>query len=300
MKHAKLLVCLTGLLTVPFVGFSAQVATITVEVIATFDYPGAQDTYATGINHNNEIAGIAANNTIRFGFTRTADSQFSAPIIDPDDTHLFTNAYGLNDSGTVCGSFWGADGVHGFFLSDGTYTTYDVPGHVVGTVIYGINSAGDFVGAYNYYTGFTSIGGKVKTIYIPGGTYITPQGLNSLNQVVGLYTDTASNERYAFYSDIGGQLHFPISAPGGHDTLLQGINDRGMMVGDYATGTGRNGATHGLLFIAPNKFVTVDYAGSASWVILTGINNKGFICGHYQDANNNFHGLLARVRRSAE
>jgi hypothetical protein len=207
-------------------------------------------------------------------------------------------AFGLNDFGTVCGYFIASDTYHGFFLSDGIYTTYDVPGHV-GTYIYGINNAGNFVGAYNFFTGFTSIGGNIKAIYIPGGTYITPHGINSLNQVVGLYSDS-SNEGYAFYSDTSGQLHYPINAPGGRNTFLYGINDRGWMVGGYATQSGHNRATHGLLFVAPNKFVTVDYAGSASWVILTGINNEGFICGLYEDTNNNFRGLLARVRRSAE
>jgi hypothetical protein len=296
MKQKHVPICLlTALLTAPFVGASARAATITVEVIATFDYPGSVATYAYAINNNNEIVGSAGDGTRGFGFTRAANGQFSAPLVDPDDTHMATAAYGLNDSGTVCGFFWGADNYHGFFLSDGTYTTYDVPGEV-GTEVTGINDAGDFVGFYLFFQGFISIGGNVKTISIPGGTYITPHGLNSLNQVVGLYS---SNQGYAFYSDTSGQLHYPINAPGSQNTFLYGINDRGWMVGGYASQSGHNRATHGLLFIAPNQFVTVDYAGSSN-VVLTGINNKGFICGYYTDSNNNSHGLFARARRSAE
>jgi hypothetical protein len=53
--------------------------------------------------------------------------------------------------------------------------------------------------------------------------------------------------------------------------------------------------THGLLFVPPNKFVTVDYTG-ATEVLLTGINARGIICGYYTDSAHKTHGLLARVR----
>jgi hypothetical protein len=299
MKQKHLLICLlTALLTA-----SARAATITVNVIATFDYPGAVATYPYGINNNNEIAGFFSDGTGSFGFTRAADGQFSGPIVDPDDTHMLTAVLSLNDSGTICGWFWGADNYyHGFFLSDGTYTTYDVFGEL-DTEIKGVNNVGDFVGTYfdtvTFFQGFISVGGTVTRIEIPGGTYITPNDLNSSNQVVGFYIDGASNVGYAFYSDTSGQLHYPINAPHGKNTYLYGINDQGVMVGGYATQSGHTRAAHGLVFIAPNQFVTVDYAGSSN-VVLTGINNKGFICGYYTDSNNNFHGLLARARRTAE
>jgi len=304
MKQKRLLICLlTALLTAPFVGASARAATITVEVIATFDYPGAAGTYPRAINNNNEIAGFARDTgTGIFGFTRAANGQFSEPLVDPDDTHMTTGALGLNDSGTVCGFFWGADNYHGFFLSDGIYTTYDVPGEV-GTQVTGINNAGDFVGVYfdpvTVIQGFISVGGTVTPIDIPGGTYITTNDLNSVDQVVGFYSDS-SNRGFAFYSDSSGQLHYPINAPGGKNTFFYGINDQGVMVGGYATQSGHSRATHGLLiFNGPNQLVTVDYPGS-SYVVLTGINNKGVICGYYFDSNNNGHGLVARARRTAE
>ena len=301
MKQEHLLICLlTALLTAPFVGASARAATITVEVIATFDYPGAASTYPFAINNNNEIAGSAgATGTAGFGFTRTADGQFSGPLVD---ANMYTEVYGLNDSGTVCGFYLGADNYHGFFLSGGTYTTYDVPGESA-TEVTGINNAADFVGTYfdpvTVFQGFISVGGTVTKIDIPGGTYIRPFGLNSGDQVVGFYSD-ASNGGSGFYSDPSGQLQYPINAPHGKNTFLYGINDQGVMVGGYATQSGHSRATHGLLiFNGPNQLVTVDYPGS-SYVVLTGINNKGVICGYYFDSNNNGHGLVARARRTAE
>jgi hypothetical protein len=67
------------------------------------------------------------------------------------------------------------------------------------------------------------------------------------------------------------------------------------MTGYYVSGSGRNQIVHGLLFVPPRQFVTVDYPG-ATEVVLTGINNRGIICGYYMDSAHHTHGLLARVR----
>src|SRR5947208_9711724 len=129
MKEKHRLICiLTVLLASPFLEAPARAATITIQVITTFDYPGSTKTYPYAINDNNEIAGFFSDSVATRGFTKTSDGQFSAPIIDPDDTHNLTAAFGINNSGTVCGYFFGVDDYHGFFFSGGTYTQYDVPG----------------------------------------------------------------------------------------------------------------------------------------------------------------------------
>jgi hypothetical protein len=63
------------------------------------------------------------------------------------------------------------------------------------------------------------------------------------------------------------------------------------MVGRYADSSG---ATHGLLVVPPNQFVTFDYPGS-NFTSLNGINAHGFICGRYTDASGIDHGFPARV-----
>ena len=63
------------------------------------------------------------------GFVRFSNGSFSAPIVDPNDTVGFTEGRGINNSGTVVGDYAASDGNdHGFFLSGGTFTEYDVPG----------------------------------------------------------------------------------------------------------------------------------------------------------------------------
>ncbi len=282
----------------PLLGAFAQAATISIEVLTTFDYPGATKTYPYAINDRNEIAGFFSSSSRSSGFTRTADGQFSAPIIDPDDTHNLTGAFGLNDAGTVCGYFFGATDYHGFFLSGGSYAQFDVPGSS-GTVLQGINDVGDFAGYYynqaNAVEGFVSVGGAVTTIDVPGGYYVTPHQLNAANQVVGYYVNTTSGFSYGFYSTPAGTLKYPVAAPGSLTTYLYGINDRGWMVGKFYD---HSRLGHGLFFIPPNQFVTFDYASSPV-VTLSGINHKGFICGYYE-VGNSVHGLVARVRRTAE
>lgn len=148
MKQTHLLISiLTTLLVSLFLGGSARAAAITVQVIATFDYPGAESTQPFTINDNNEIAGLFSTSAGISGFTRSANGQFSPPIVDPDDKHGITVVFGINNSGTVCGYYFGTDNYHGLFFSNGTYTTYDVPGKS-GTKLMGINDAGDFVGVY--------------------------------------------------------------------------------------------------------------------------------------------------------
>ncbi len=82
------------------------------------------------------------------GFVRFSDGSFSAPIVDPNDTVGFTEGRGINNSRTVAGDYVSSDGnLHGFFLSGGTFTEYDVPG-AVQTNLLGINNPGDFTGGF--------------------------------------------------------------------------------------------------------------------------------------------------------
>src|SRR6266513_4355267 len=139
---------LAVLLVLPLLGISARAATI--EVLETFDYPGTGNlTRPQKINDRGVIVGIYLDSSgVSRGFTRSRDGMFSAPIVEPNDTANLTEARGINNSGTLCGDYVGSDGAfHGFFLSDGTFTEFDVAGST-GTQVLGINNQGDFDGAF--------------------------------------------------------------------------------------------------------------------------------------------------------
>src|SRR5207248_8946977 len=122
-------------------------------------------------------------NGVTRAFVRFSDGSFSAPIVDPNDTVGFTEGRGINNPGTVCGDYLGSDGNnHGFFLSGGTFTEYDVPG-AVSTAVLGINNPADFAGtivdASGLQQAFVSVGGTITPFSVPGTPLILSYAANN-------------------------------------------------------------------------------------------------------------------------
>lgn len=288
----------TALLAFPLVETFAETASITIEVLEVFDYPGVGNyTFANKINDAREIVGSYEDSSgVTRGYFRTADGHFSAPVVEPNDTGGLTAGLGINNSRIICGDYVGSDGYdHGYFLSGRTFTEYDIAG-ALATSVSGINDAGDFAGDYTpnssgFSKAFVSIGGSITSIDIPGATFSVANQLNASNQYVGEFFDGALIP-HGFYGDDNGASRF--DPPGSTGTTLFGINDRGWVVGRYADSAE---VTHGLLFRPPNSFAVFDYPGS-TFTSLNGINHEGFICGRYIDASGISHGVLARARRT--
>jgi len=283
----------------PLMGTFAQQAANSgsIEVITTFDYPGTgNQTQPQKINSRGDIVGVYLDSLgVQRGFVRFSNGTFSAPIVDPNDTVGFTQGRGINDSGTVCGDYATSDGNdHGFFLSGGTFTEYDVPG-ALSTDVLGINNPGNFSGDISNddltIQAYISVGGTITSFSVPGAVATLAYQLNNSNKlVVGYYVD-ASGILHGYYRDANGALHFPIDPSGSVGTVLFGDNDRNWVVGRYADASG---VTHGVFFTAPNNFFTFDYPGS-TFTSLNGINDQGLICGRYVDASGIAHGIIARV-----
>src|SRR6266496_4900329 len=301
MKPKQIFISILAVLFVfPLMGTFAQQAANSgsIEVITTFDYPGTgNQTLPQKINERGDIVGEFIDSLgVTRAFVRFSDGSFSAPIVDPNDTVGFTEGRGINNPGTVCGDYATSDGnSHGFFLSGGTFTEYDVPG-AVSTVVLGINDAASFTGGFDpgsgIFQGFVSVGGTITSFSVPGAILTLAYEINNSKQlVVGYYID-GSGIPHGYYRDANGALHFPIDPSGSTTTILFGDNDRNWVVGRYVDSSG---VTHGLFFTAPNNFFTFDYPGS-TFTSLNGINAQGFICGRYGDASGIAHGFIARVR----
>src|SRR5881398_2160270 len=285
----------------PLMGTFAQQAANSgsIEVITTFDYPGTGNlTLPQKINERGDIAGIFLDsNLVARGFVRFSDGSFSDPIVDPNDTVGLTEGRGINNSRTVCGDYAASDGnFHGFFLSGGIFTEYDIAG-ATSTLVHSINDSADFAGAFaltgpnGIHQGFISVGGTLTSFSVPGALQTLAYEINNSNQlVVGYYID-GSGIVHGYYRDANGALHFPIDPSGSTATVLFGLNDRDWVVGRYGDSSG---ATHGLFFVPPNNFFTFDYPGS-TFTSLNGINDQGLICGRYVDASGIAHGIIARV-----
>ena len=299
MKPNHMIISILAVLLVfPFMGASAA-SSGSIEVITTFDYPGAgNSTLPQKINNRGDVVGeyIDSSGVVR-AFVRFGDGSYSEPIVDPNDAVGFTEGRGINNARTVNGDYVISDGtLHSFFLSGTTFTEYDVPNSVQ-TNLLSVNDSGNFTGGFDpdgsgIFRAFISIGGVLTSLAIPGALGTFAYELSNTNQLVVGYFIDPSGATHGYYRDAAGNLHFPIDPAGSVGTVLFGLNERNWVVGRYADSSG---ATHGLFFLAPNRFFTFDYPGS-TFTSLNGINAQGILCGRYVDAAGIAHGFLARVK----
>ena len=247
----KRLILIAALFLTPWTGAFAQPDSISVEVLATFDYPGeGVSTSAQGINDAGDIAGSYEVDGNTFSFVRYSDGSFSEPIVEPNDADGFTFARDINNLGTLAGSYGTADGeTHGFLLSGNTFSEFDAP-NSVSTYIYGLNDANDLVGVsyatdVSFGMAYARIGGNTVTSILPNAKTSFAYGINNAQEVVGLYYERGNFNYHGFYRAPDGTLTAPIDAPGASTTFLSGINEKGVIVGRYGR-YGRHPAWPGL------------------------------------------------------
>jgi hypothetical protein len=163
------------------------------------ELPGAFINRADSINDSGRVAGhfFAARSNVGHGWVWGSGryTTFDVPGANPD---VFgTRVADINEAGTVVGSYVDEDfNTHGFLRRrDGTSETVDVPGSF-STVVNGINSRGDLVGAYLAFDeangtvirgGFVFSGGKFHTVIYPGASTTMVTGINDRGDLVGYY-----------------------------------------------------------------------------------------------------------------
>ena len=127
--------------------------------ITTFDVFGSDIVSPVAINNNGDIAGSfllddGAGSFVYGAFLRTADGIITDRTIDGRVIWVS----GLNDAGTVVGTYVGDVGGGSGFVTrlDGQTTFVDFDGQ--GTSIVGVNNSGDVVGGYTLPAGEPSVG----------------------------------------------------------------------------------------------------------------------------------------------
>src|SRR5262249_18529921 len=193
MKPKQIFISILAVLFVfPLMGTFAQQAANSgsIEVITTFDYPGAgNNTLPQKINERGDIVGVFIDSLgVTRGFVRFSDGSFSEPIVDPNDAVGFTEGRGINNPGTVVGDYATPDGnLHGFFLSGGTFTGFDVPGAVF-TAVLSINNPADFTGTFSNdgvtQGAFINIGGTLTLFSVPAAVATLAYDINDSKRLV--------------------------------------------------------------------------------------------------------------------
>jgi len=304
------------------VGFAALALTgalaqsppaISIQLLSVFDYPGTgNQTRPQKISDLGDVVGIFVDPSgVSRGFVMFNNGNFSMPLVDPNDTGNITEGRGINNSRLVCGDYLDATSgtFHGFFFSNNTFTNYDVPNSTT-TIVLGLNNVGDFAGSATPTGGiqeaFLSIGGTVTEFAVTDATATLAYQLNANNQSCGYYIDSSGVTTHGFWRDRDGTIQASIDPVGSTSTILFGntvfriSNDRrhdlNVMVGRYIDAAG---ATHGILFGPPNRFVVYDFPG-ATFTSLNGINERGLVVGRYTDPSTGIdHGILGKLVRGS-
>ena len=255
-------------------------------------------TYANGMNNRGAVVGFDVYSTdhgrhvVTRGFKRNTNGTFGEPIIDPGDTGNVTKAWGINDSGTVVGYYFGATQVLGFVESGGNFTTLN---YLTGgqTWALGINYLGDIVGAFGVQTppehGFVTTNGTMTQIDVPDADFTQAYGIAADGSVVGCTGKNRQNLAFARSPD-GRYRTFAVA--NATTTCARGINNKAhTIVGYYID---QSSVYHGFMYdyLASKgdpsgeativQVTTIDYPGS-SVTVLEGINESGQIVGFAQD-----------------
>jgi len=282
--------------------FGQEQSETSIEILATFDYPGATWTTCNGINDRGDVVGSFYDDIdLHFrGFVRFRDGRFSDPIEGPNNPEA-TYATDIGGTSTVCGYSWDpfANVFHGYFRRGETFRFYTVEG-ATSTSIGGINRAGHFAGSYGFFAYgpdgcYINANDQITTFSIPEADYHRVTAINNADTVVGWYYGYP-NGYHGFLRDAdSGEVTY-IDFPDSSSTFVTGINDNGGMVGYYNA----HRSVHGFLYKAgaSASFRSYDYPDSGSNVThFGGINNRGLICGDYSVDNGAFnHGFILKVR----
>lgn len=250
-------------------------------VFTTIDF--LNSTYANGINNSGDIVGYGIGPWYHnFLYSNGIFTTIDVPGVGPTTNW---GAKGINDLGSIVGSYGDDTGRPGFLYTGGEFTAINVPGAVEWTVPFGINNSGNIAGTFTYsdepgrHRGFLYAGGNFTLIDGPdadGGTDVN--GINDLGEIVGTYysnpTPSSPSGYYPFLYAEGVFTSIDVSAalPGIYYAGALGINNSGSIVGYYTDATGRHGfvATpilQSVLSVTPSNRNVANKAGTTTFSV---------------------------------
>jgi YVTN family beta-propeller protein len=278
-------------------------------MFTSFEDPAAapMQTSALGINSGNFISGFfddPAGN--EHSFVRAPNAQFhnfDFPLAD------FTDAYKLNNSGTLVGQYATNFPNHGFVLSGAMaltgppspcqFLSIDYPDSQ-GSAARGINNAGQIAGFYRVRGnparhGFLATPGlegesnqnnpcpataslaarhgvRFASFDYPGSSNTQATAITPSGEIVGRYF-TADKNRHGFVLRDG--VFASVDVPRGGNTDVTWVNARGDIVGSYDDSRGAHGYV-----LSGGTFTTIDFASLSPVNTLGfGISNGGDVVG---------------------
>ena len=211
---------------------------------------------------------------------------------------LGTEAYSINNSGVVVGTFTNTAGVqHGFKFDGGGYTIIDFPGATHSWVL-GIGHGGEIVGSHS----FSGSSGPWHSFLLEDGVYTQfdfpgwesdGRSINASGDIVGVYNAGGNLPTHGFVRSAN-DTYTTLDYPGALYTFPWGINDAGLISGTYINDNDPLYTRHGFIR-AQGTFTTIDYPGAMTTNVI-GTNNFGHVVGSHGQVNG-LHGFVASAGR---
>jgi hypothetical protein len=218
-----------------------------------FAFPGADITFAQGINNSGDIVGFA---------TEPFESGF---LYQSGNFNLFPGIVGISNNGMILGV--SASGP--FILSGGIVT----PLNAQGESVLAINNSGTVLVS----NGFL-IGSTIHTINFPGSTSTTVRGINDLGEIVGSYQDSKGTHGFLYSAGVYTTIDFP----GAITSTAYAINNEGQIVGNYFFDQGKTLGIPGFIYENGNfqTFAGFNFITEETETVPTGINDFEEITGY--------------------
>ena len=216
-------------------------------VFTTENFPNSMMTQVIGISNNLTTDGFYVDNSgITHGFFRTPEGVFKT--VDYPRAEIATSFNQLlsqNDYYQAAGYYSNSvnnstpDIPYVYDEVGGVFHVLTIPGAVGGAQATGINNSGVtcgfFIDANGVNHGWISNRGVFVPLDVPGSTFTQALGLNNTGKVVGTFMDAAGLS-HGFVYLIGTSTFQKVDDPNGvGTTVVNGINDKGTLVGFYGT-----------------------------------------------------------------
>ncbi|CAL1239598.1 PEP-CTERM sorting domain-containing protein [Candidatus Methylocalor cossyra] len=195
-------------------------------------------------------------------------------LLDPPGAQA-SQAFKINETGEVVGTYWENGGAHGFVYGDGVFDTVDYPG-AAETRLLGLDDSGNAVGAYRADDGWHGFQAGLDTGGVPAVADSFVTAINNSAEFVGYWGPPGAS--HGFLNSFG-TLHDPVDVPSATSTVLMGINDAGQIAGFYAD---VGGTHHGFYQNPDGALTTLDFGGQGVLgTYAQGIDANGLVVGYF-------------------
>jgi hypothetical protein len=214
------------------------------------NFPGSTQTQVTGENNRGVTVGFWSNTDNGNGMDANfggvdVDGQFRNA--DYPGGHEIDQLLGVNDSDVAVGFYTDVNGInHGYEynINQGRFSTVTDPkAPTASLTATAINDLGQVAGAYTApdgnTDGFLLSHGHLTDLAAPGASSTMALGLNSLDEVVGVYTPASNSNALEGFTWTPQHGFTTVNDPHGTTTTtINGVNDHGDLVGFYVDSAG--------------------------------------------------------------